>query len=423
MERLQRVQNYLLERHSRCGVRTIFEDPTQGCFTERMYNDSPALQALHLEIERTAASERAQKEEEWRERSAEYESLMQTISRMSHIYITQHDSFAQMHAHDCPKCKLERTSSRMRIQIHEHPLPTNPVLAKAVIFELKVPAAFAAYRDASWKILGTLGHATLVEGLPPKLLISDYSELRRFRTSSTPTLSLASTTKSFLLTHYSHLRFPVTLDEVCRPNGLRVGYYDGLCKVWPSRIPQKWPNFAHHCRIDNTCSTVSSLLSSPTFSPDQDGPSSYDVVAGQTKSPRSMNVHEFMAFQALFSGKHRRWMVILSELGSSNLNFSTEGTYTVISYLAMQVGPQRENEVLRGIHVIFSDSEFCRCLMAQLNRRLFDLKANYRESFTMAIILSITLRMCDLIEDPMIMPACERLLLDIRAITHQWLIC
>ena len=420
MERLQRIQDYLQER-SRCGVRNIFEDPTRGCFAERMYNACPALQALHQEIENTAATTRNQKEAEWRKLSAEYDSLMHKISEMSHIYITQHDSFAQIHAHDCPKCKMERTSSRMRIQIYEHPLPTNQVLAKATVFELQVAASFAAYRDALWKIISTLGHAKLVEGLLPKVLLSDYSELKRFKNSSTPTLSLASTTKSFLLTHYSHVRFPVTLDEVCRPNGLKVGYYDEISKVWPGRMVQRWPSFAHHCRIDHTCSTISSLLSSPVFSPDQDGPSSYDVIAGQTNSPQSMNVHEFMAFQALFSGRHRRWMVILNELGSSNLNFGTEATYTVILYLALQAGPRRGNEVLRTNHAIFSDNAFCKSLMDQLERRLVDLKHNYRESFALSIVLSITLRLCALVKDPIIRERCVGLLFRVRAISHQWL--
>ena len=418
--RLQQVQGYLRER-VKCGVRTIFEDPIQGCFAERMYNASPALQALHQEVESKAAATRKEKEEEWRERSAEYDSLVRKISEMSHIYITQHNSFDQIHARDCPRCKLERTSSRMRIQIHEHPLPTNQVLAKAVIFELQTPASFAAYRDATWRIISTLGHARLVDAFPPKVLISEYSELRGFRSSSTTALSLASTTKSFLLTHYSHLRFPVTLDEVCRPNGLKVGYYDEISKVWPGRMSQRWSSFAHHCRIDPACPTIPSLLSSPTFSPDQDGPSSYDIIAGQTKSPQSMNVHEFMAFQALFSGWHRRWMVILNELGSSNLNFSTEATYTVISYLILQAGPQRGKELLRTTHVIFGDSAFCRRLIDQIKRRLADLKYNYRESFALSIILSITLRLSALAEDLQVRKSCQALLEEIRAMTHHWL--
>ena len=422
MERLQKIQNYLHFRYTKCGGcrMTIFDDPTQGCFAERMYNSSPAMQELHQEIEAAAKSARTKKEEEWKEMSAEFEDLTHTASEMSHIYTTEFNSFFQNHARDCPKCRMERMAGRMKIQVHEHPLPTSSVLAKAVIFELKCPGAFAAYRDATWKIISALGHAKLTPGFEPKVLISEYSELRRFRNLSRFTLSLASTTKSFLITHYSHLKFPVGLDDVCRPNGLKVGYYDAFSQVWPGRMQQKWPSFTHHCRIDNTCSTFSSTLSSPVFSPEHNGPSSYEVLASQTRCPSGMNVHEFMAFQALFSGKHRRWLVILNELGSSNLNFSTEATYTLISYLALHVGPQAGDDPLRVIHTIFNDNAFCLRLVEQLERRLDDLTNNWRENYCMGLLLSMTLRLCTFVKDASILSVCRGLLKKARGITHRW---
>jgi len=51
-----------------------------------------------------------------------------------------------------------------------------------------------------------------------------------------------------------------------------------------------------------------------------------------------------MAYQNLFSGKHHRWLPILVELGSSNLNFGTEATTTLISQLAVQAGPATEDD-------------------------------------------------------------------------------
>ena len=435
MERLLKIQTYLQGRHSKCGGcrMTVFDDPVQGCFAEQMYNSSSEMQELYRDVEAAAASARIDKEQQWRELSVEFDDLTHQISGMSHIYTTENSSFSQVHSRNCPKCQMEKLAGSMRIQIHEHPLPVSQVHAKAVIFELCCPVAFAAYRDATWIIISTLGQGKLIDSFEPKILLSEYSELKRYSSSLTFTLSLASTTKSFLRTHYSYLKFPVGLEEVCRPNGLKLGYYDTFSKVWPGRMQNRWPSFVHHCRIDKTCSTIKLL---PLFSPDQNGPSSYEVLASQTQCPSGMNVHEYMAYQTLFSGRNRRWIVILNELGASNLNFSTEATYTLISHLTLHAGPQLitdsslashigplitgSNDPLRATHVIFRDNAFCVRLMEQLERRLDELTNNWRENFSMGTLLIMILRLCTLVDDPPTLRACERLLVKARNITHSW---
>lgn len=80
------------------------------------------------------------------------------------------------------------------------------------------------------------------------------------------------------------------------------------------------------------------------------GQSSYQILANQSRCPPSLNVHEFMAFQSLLSGKSRRWLQILVELGSTNLNFSAEATTFLISQLALETGPPDHNRPLGVVH-------------------------------------------------------------------------
>jgi hypothetical protein len=42
-----------------------------------------------------------------------------------------------------------------QMSAYEDPLPSNPVFAKTVVFELACPKAFIAYREASWRVLGS----------------------------------------------------------------------------------------------------------------------------------------------------------------------------------------------------------------------------------------------------------------------------
>ncbi|KAI9833796.1 MAG: hypothetical protein M1819_003531 [Sarea resinae] len=424
MVRLQKIQNYLRDRHitSQHSGMTVFDDPTKGCFAELSFDNLEALQILHQRIETAAEVARTQKEKEWQKLSQEYEDMIKTVAESTCLFTTDENwPYAKVHDdRQCTKCFLERKSRRIKIRIHEHPLPSNLVQAKAVVFELYCPKAFSAYRDATWRLLGTLARPKGINYSEPRVLLQGYSELNAFRNSNTFSLSLASTTKSFLDSHYANVRFPVSLEDVCLPNGLKYGYFDKLTKVWPARQTQK-PTFAHHCRMNiPKTSPFSSLAPSLDLAVDADGPSSYEIIASQTRCPPGLNVHEFMAYQGLFSGKNRRWPSILMELGSSNLNFGTEATALLISQLALQVGPACGADPLRSVHSIFRDVPFCERLLDQLGRRLDAISSNWRETNCMELLVSLMLRLCSLAPESSIVNAAGQLLHKTRMITYRW---
>lgn len=424
MCRLQKTQNYLRDRYIKCGLsrRTIFDNPTEGCFAERYFedsNDSEPLRRMHQGIEVAAESARREKEDEWRELSAEFEELQRSIAEGTCLYITEDIGVI----HDdrrCTKCYLERKARRMKILLHEHPLPTNPVEAKAVVFELGCPKAFAAYRNATWKVLGTISYSKPMESFEPKVILCDYLALKDFLPLSKPGVSLASTAKSFLSTHFKGISFPNSLEQVCVPNGLKLKYFDSLTTTWPGREAQI-PTFAHHCPIIiPPSSPFSSLKLSPEFSADSNGPSSYQVIASQTKCPSGLNIHEFMTYQALFSGKFRRWPAILVELGSSNVNFSTEAVTILITQLALQAGPACGLDPLRAVHGVFRHESFCRRLMEQVGLRLDAISSNWRESNCMEMLLTLILRLCVLASEPIIGEAIK-LLEAARQVIFSWI--
>ncbi|KAI9765237.1 MAG: hypothetical protein M1840_007729 [Geoglossum simile] len=425
MCRLQKIQKYLQNRHKACGTRrTVFDYPTKGCFAERYFNESHELQKLQQHIEAEAEVGRKRKEQEWQKKSTEYEGLMKKVAESTCLYMVDDWQILQVHDdHRCTKCYLERQAKRMKIQTHEHPLPSNPIFAKAVVFELDCPRAFTAYRDATWRIIGTLAHQEWAACLEPRVTLRDYSETSGYMNSAMCSLSLASTAKSFLRTHYSASSFPVGLNDVCLPNGLNFAYFDTLTKKWPGRQPQK-PNFAHHCDTPIPSNSPFSVLQSlPAFRIDANGPSSYEVIASQAKCPPELNVHEFMAYQSLFSGSNRRWLSILIELGSSNLNFSTEATSLLISRLALQVGPACEggDDPLRIVHAVFCDKSFCGRLIEQIGQRLDGISSNWREIHCMEMLVTLVLRLCSLAPESTVVSGAINLLERARTITFKWI--
>lgn len=234
-------------------------------------------------------------------------------------------------------------------------------------------------------------------------------------------LSLASTTKSFLTTHYARPRFPVGVEDICLPNGLKLGYFDTRLKIWPARLPQAQnATFSHHCQFAMPAnSPFSSLNISTDFAIDLKGPSSYEIVASQSRCPSGLNIHEYMSFQTLLSGKSRRWPQILVELGSSNLNFSTEATTTLMTFLALQIGPGDKEDPFGVVHGVFRDEAFCKRLVDQLDQRLDGISSNWRETNCMETLITIAHRLFELGDS--VSADAVRLLEKARAVTSNWI--
>lgn len=197
------------------------------------------------------------------------------------------------------------------------------------------------------------------------------------------------------MTHYATLPFPVDLSQVCRPNGLILSYYDDFTESWPGRVQMK-PSFTHHCRVELPASSpFASIIQTRNL--EGNGPTSYEIVASQLSCPPGLNTHEFLAFQYLLSGKSRRWVTLLLEMASSNLNFSTESAVILINHLTSQLGPSEErHEILGVVHAALTDSVFCQALLAQLKRRLQSVASNWRESHLMNVIVTICWRVFDI---------------------------
>ncbi|KAK8022740.1 hypothetical protein PG993_013507 [Apiospora rasikravindrae] len=402
MIRARKIEQYIQERIHDCqnSYMTIFDDPVKGCFAERYYNESGESAELHdlmAAIEIAAEEGRQEKKRELDEKTEKYHKLSREIDETACLYIQDNYSNEALHHRHCSKCFLTRERQRLRIRVFEEPLPAGEVMKKAVVFELACPEAFAAYRDATWAIAVQFSVQIMESSPVPMKELKDYSELEEYHTS-TGSISLASTTKSFLGTHYANQRFPVDQSQIFKPNALSYSYYDRTSKSWPGWKRLR-PSFAHQCRLLLPKNTpFASLLDVSNFDNIGAGPSSYEIVGSQSSCPPGLNVHEYMAFQFLMSGKARRWVTLLTELASSSLNFSTESVVMLVSHVSLQLGPPSETSDPRGMaHSIFSDASFCDGLLNQVQLKLECIASNWRETNVMETILTVVLRLIQLI--------------------------
>ncbi|KAL2063392.1 hypothetical protein VTL71DRAFT_5197 [Oculimacula yallundae] len=379
MFRLQKIRAYLQLRDKDCKYPklTMFSNVQKGCFAERFYDDASendALIELHRLIEEDATSSREEKKEELQTKSLKYEEISRELMVAT---------------------------------------------AKAAIFEMACPESLLAYRQATWRILGTLGLSDSSPGERPRILLRDYKRLQPYGTRRRlDNFTLASTSKSFRFTHYTVVPLPTTLESVCKPNGMHLNYFDTGLELWPGELYQK-PSFAHHCRIQiPDISPFSVFNSSSSFDPVSMGPSSHDIIASQTKCPPGTNVHEFIAFQTLFAGKARRWPQLLVELGSSNINFSTDAVTSLIQFLALQAGPGHKDSHLGVMYGVFEDKIFCENLMYQLDQRLDSIATNWRDTNSMESLITIGLRAFEL--GASVTRKAAKFLEKARTITNNW---
>lgn len=185
-----------------------------------------------------------------------------------------------------------------------------------------MPGYLAAYRTATWRIFKELAHPSKpINTKPPVMLLKDYSQLNRYFTSHNQGVSMASVTKSFLRTHFKAYRILVNKSDVLLPLGLNFKYYDIESGIWLEDL-NKPLTFQHICGIHIPRSLRDSILpKSEHPNASEIGPSSYEVVANETKCPSEVSIHEFASFQRLLSGNSRRWLTIVSIISICRLLF------------------------------------------------------------------------------------------------------
>ncbi|KAL6717793.1 hypothetical protein ACLMJK_003878 [Lecanora helva] len=423
MHRLQKVEAYLEDRRRMAtpSLPSIFSEISQRSFAVQYFNQCLEMQNLLEAITEADESDRATKKEEWTRKSAKYDNIIEEACRTTCLFI-QDESEPLMRRHDDRRCRkhyLERKARRMRISCHEAMLPEDETIAKTVVFELLLPQSFAAWRDATWRIL-QLGKQDSHADRSPRLLLYEYRALQRYLRPTKSNISLASRTKSFYDTHYASVPFPTSLEKVILPHGLKYGLRDLERGLWTS----------HHTIASNFADLFAPVLPTessyfplkrslhPSF--EAAVPTSNEVVANQTRCPNTLSVAEFTSFQDLRLGNVIQWITLLRELASPNVNFGTVEVGMLVAEVCLMTGPPEGAHHLRANHWILRDPGFCSALALQIQKRLDGVASNWREGQAVDCMLTILQRVWSLAPTVDSVKEAEKLLLSIREMTYNW---
>ena len=343
MERLFRVEQYRAMRRKASipGLPSIFQSVnTEKNFAVMYFQQWPHHQKLRWDIEAEATNEQSQKVSELAEKRQRYDKLTKQSEGMSCQYTSQWKRCRQVSRHSgfYEKCLLKSNAEGLIIEVHEWPLPTGNLEAKAAVFELDVPLIISKWRDTTYGILvdilsverdaqtrhGGSGKRQAVYSL------HSYAGTQNYFKSQAGQIQLTSTTKPFVVSHYQYKEVSqANKTNTCVNNGLTYSLYDSkrmrwtkellnccdVCEKCPPKLPAA-PYGRLQYAVNNTIYT------------------SNEVIASQIEGSEALTLYEFYAFGTLRTGHRLQWWNIACELTARVLDFNCHETHALLTQAA-----------------------------------------------------------------------------------------
>ncbi|KAK0456871.1 hypothetical protein EV421DRAFT_1755305 [Armillaria borealis] len=419
--RLLKIYEYFRQRQLKITHNESLFDAsiTPDSFAVQYFNASATLQNLKLRIEANADAARARKLEELAMKTEQYNDLRRQADELEHTYfIPPWAPTRKRHDRNCQKCSFEKQAKSIVIKVHEHPLPALMSMSKMVVFELACPDVIHDWRETTYTLLHDIFSPSSNQcgytGSPAKL--GSYSPLQPYISGKTGRMTLASTTKSFLSTHYRSLTFPTDEDQVCLPCGLTYKLYDSSQDTWISN-PSSGYTIRDRCTLqlspDGLYDMLQYAVRDTTHTPNH-------VIAHQFECPIGLTLHEYEAFAGLRAGERLQWLNISRELRARILTFNRESVHTLLMQSAWQIGVVTEGTL--EWHADLCSPSFQEVLLEELLSLLLSVEGNWLESVTVRTIVLLTSRLLAAVgsSDEPTVGSAYSLLRRARSIAFEW---
>ncbi|KAF9472985.1 hypothetical protein BDN70DRAFT_925404 [Pholiota conissans] len=420
LERANKIEKYLRDRHrnSTSNVTGIYSAQiTYSSFSVRYFRQTTALRSLKRSIEQDAESKRESKRAELCRLNQEHSDLMRRYNRMECEYYTRTTYWGGTYtAHDqyCSRCKLQEQADRMRITVHEWPLPTEALEAEAAVFELRCPPVFAIWRDRTYQILRDIGMAH-VNSMPVEgYLLEEYADLHYQLGDNITTnrIGFASTTKSFLVSHYKDRKIPALNNDVCVNNGFKFRWYDKTTLEFTHSVfPININSFCTLRLPEGLYRHLQPVVGHTTHSHNE-------TIVDQGTCPIDLSIHEQLAFSNLRCGPHLQWLNIIRELRTKILTFSSDEVHSLVTQAIWQIGPLSDDGSIRLWHKELALSDFGHVLIQEATDLLSHVEGNWMECNTVKTIIYLINRL--LAADLRVHDPAYSLLRRAREITLHW---
>ena len=387
LDRLNRFELYLADRHSSCSARnpSIFSSPSKNSFTVRYFSTSVHHQLLKFRIEEEANRQQDLLKIQHGLRLQQCRKLRAKFVEMTHADTMDLRGKTFHDPGQCSKCTTKRQADDMRLNIYEWPLPDDEVNCLAAVVELALPESFAIWRDVTYEIQ-SLGRPTPATRSQPQQEILHYSPLSPFQKSCEQQVTLASRSKAFVDSNYRSLPIEYPLAEFFVPSGLVYESYHAGDDSWlPSNGHLDMRSKFDYCQNMEDYESLHKYTQKTTYETNE-------VVSDQSLCSPGLSFHEFLAYGSLRSGINIQWINILRELTQPHISWRRIPVYNLIFQAVHQVEERDTDYVLRKAHRIFLEPGFCQTLNNVIELFIRRVEGNWNEINCVAVATELLLK-------------------------------
>ncbi|KAK5144349.1 hypothetical protein LTR32_003703 [Rachicladosporium monterosium] len=217
----------------------ILYEISSGCFGASYFDQSIELKSLLATIQTQGAQEKAAKVRELAGLKTQYDRLRELGAELHCTFVevvvdSENDIREDRHSPHCLKCDYADRAAKLRIAVHEWPLPSTLPHQKVVVFELQPPSCFVHWRDSLIFLLTKVLEAVYrtEERARAENPLSEDQQLSRYAKTSLR-IGLLSQNKPHLRTHRKFVQVATaTPRDVCLASGLDYKYYDNDANVF-----------------------------------------------------------------------------------------------------------------------------------------------------------------------------------------------
>ncbi|KAH8801966.1 hypothetical protein DL96DRAFT_1475929 [Flagelloscypha sp. PMI_526] len=395
LARITRISQYLQSRQA--VMPSVFASPKSDSFSLKYFAESSAMSVAMNNIKRQAEVDMTRHRNLLKQRSAEYESLIQKRDATPHHHTVVQRPASQggqtTTKQGCPRCRLSKQVSARgkKISVYERPLPADDIAAKNLVFELLCPPSFQLWREATFYLLRDV--LPLKEPPPPTEVyekVTSYGSVLGVRNPATATsrLTLASTTKSFYMSHYKERKLPAKETDVIVNHALRWALFDTKSRTLISSRSHDYLDLSLLSALSIEVESYKPL----EFSLPRCTHSVTQVLAEHHGCSPSMSTHEYIAYGSLRAGPFVQWLNLATELRSQVLSFNKVPVYQLVIQTVQHVGPADSLGRLSW-HSMLDVPSFHTTLLDTMEDLLRIIEGNWQQITTMRSLVEIALRL------------------------------
>ena len=387
-------------------------------FAVRYFDSSPEHQLLLQRIEDESKQTETKRIQRYHQLRTKHDDLARLRSLATHQVEWDYHKRRNIHVYNCEACVLDRQIKGLTIDIFEWPLPPNSNMAKAIVFEIRVPKVVAIWRDfTSYFFLNVFRDpGTLPE--PDRLwFAAAHSGLSKFD----PVVSqvqVAATVKPVEASHYrgKHISKIQSESEVSvRPHWSHYDYFEATSQVSHQDLFDE-PLVPTKCSFaENQPGRYLAPWTRNT------GHTSNKVISAQSECPPAMPLEEFRAFGHIRSDLRLQWANVLCQLIVPSLDWNQESTYWLVLQACLEAGPFNPNgSIFRETHADLLHDDFVRRVTAALGDALGRFRENWQNDVAVSLLACLGTRVLGLTTSRPLIDSVLAFLSQTRRVTLQW---